>query len=120
MFLKGRGQEYFGKLSIVKAKTAPAFCQSSASIAASDQHHLCLSRSPQISKKLCGKNWPFFCLQPVGGKGIFLQVKKLGFFPKVQGNAKIYHPMHLCVFYFFHCQCPGIPLFIWIYALFPK
>lgn len=100
MFLNVRNQKYFGKLSTVKAKAAPAFSQSSANITASDQYCLWFSRSAQISKKWDGKKWQFFYLQP------FLQVKSSGFFPNVKGNAKIYHFRHLCVFSIFPLPVP--------------
>lgn len=69
----------------------------------------CVSLVPPLAFQVCTeqqeimwKKIAIFLLatQRVGGKGFFLQVKSL-FFPKVKGNAKIYHPMQLHVFSIF-------------------
>lgn len=71
--------------------------------------HSCVSPVPPLAFQVCTDQqeimWKklaiFFTGNPTCWReGFFLQVKSL-FFPKVKGNAKIYHPMQLHVFSIF-------------------
>lgn len=91
--------------------------------------HSCVSPVPPLAFQVCTDQqeimWKklaiFFTGNPTCWReGFFFSGQKF-IFPQSERQCKNIPPYATsCLFYFFHCQYPEIPLFILIHALFPK